>query len=66
MVAQYQGDVTLWVSKIEIKKDNFFKITFLFGDFFFPILCEYNMYIVQKKTCSNVMTNKQKRRTAFV
>lgn len=29
--------------------------------FFFPILCEGDMYIVLEKTCSNVMKNKQER-----
>lgn len=31
------------------------------GFFFFPILCEGNVYIMLEKTCSNVIANKQER-----
>lgn len=36
-------------------------LIYVWRGFFFPILCESDMYIVLEKTCSNVMKNKQER-----
>lgn len=53
--------VTSWCTHVfaEFEKTTFSFIMLLFGDFCF---CEGNMYIVQIKKCSNVMTNKSERK----
>lgn len=53
--------VTSWCIHVfaEFEKTTFSFIMLLFGDFCF---CEGNMYIVQIKKCSNVMTNKSERK----
>lgn len=60
-IPQRQGEVALCHALTpKSKRFFFFCIPLMLGIFF--SLCEGNMYIVQKKKCSNVMTNKQERK----